>query len=212
MKKEVLIKNNDKVSKYLIEYDFEKLNKLRKEICINCGFRRHIHDKKVYFNYNKKDDFLIENYKSKNVGTKDYDYGSKDIYEIEYDIITEPKLSLMIKDFLDNKESDIFNLLINDNIIIEENNIFDDLIMSLKKQSLKYLEEDNIEKLKLIINDLENLVNDKIKNEKLNLDNQNNYVLKLKSLIKINKIDEMSIIEYNKFINFTDKIKVLEFK
>lgn len=208
---EYLIKENDKIVKYGITYDEKVLEKLRKDICINCGVRRHqIYNEigtKVY-----KEDFLIENFNSKFISTKEADSGYYDNYLLDYYLIDEPYLSKIIKEFINGKIINLVCLLHYNKI--EDNKYNFDLEIHKLRNMIKNCTKDEFvtTRTKSIVKKINDNLEEKKYNKKLNLVDQKDYICKLKSLIILNKKDEMSYEEYRKFISFTKKLQILEIK
>lgn len=208
---EYLIKENDKIVKYGITYDEKVLEKLRKDICINCGVRRHqIYNEigtKVY-----KEDFLIENFNSKFISTKEADSGYYDNYLLDYYLIDEPYLSKIIKEFVNGNIINLVCLLHYNKI--EDNKYDFDLEIHKLNNMIKNCTKDEFvtTRTKSIVKKINDNLEEKKYNKKLNLVDQKDYICKLKSLIVLNKKDEMSYEEYRKFISFTKKLQILEIK
>ena len=208
---EYLIKENDKIVKYGIEYNEDILNKLRKEICTKCGIRRHqIYNQigtKVY-----KEDFLIENFNSKFISTKEADSGYYDNYLLDYYLIDEPYLSKIIKEFINGNIINLVCLLHYNKI--EDNKYNFDLEIHKLRNMIKNCTKDEFvtTRTKSIVKKINDNLEEKEYNKKLNLVDQKDYICKLKSLIILNKKDEMSYEEYRKFISFTKKLQILEIK
>ena len=202
-----MIKENDKIVKYGIKYDENTLQRLRREICHKCGIRTHHVEEtagRLYY-----EDILVENLKSKFKYSKEYDYGYCNYYELDYNLIEEPYLSKIIKEFI---KGDIINLvlLIHYDILKDEKTNFDLENKRLKKILNLCIEKNDTYKLEQISKKIKNNLDNKKINEKLNLCDQKDYVLKLKSLLVVDKIDEMDYEEYKKFLSFTKKMKIME--
>ena len=205
-----LIRKNDKIVKYGITYDENVLEKLRREICKKCGIRHHKKEQTMS-SHIYKEDFLIENMSSKKIGKREEDYGSYDIYELDYYLIEEPYLSKIIKEFI-NGEIENLVLLIHYGIIKNEKTNFDLEIKQLKKKIDYYIKSDNLNSLNNVMEEIQTISYDKKYNKSLNLCDQNDYINKLKSIIIINEKEEMNYDEYEKFNKFTKKSKILEIK
>lgn len=207
---EYLIKENDKIVKYSIEYDIETLNKLRKEICIKCGIRKHIIEEqagtRIY-----KEDFLLENIKSEFIRKEAADYDYYEYYKMDYYLINEPSLSIIIKNFIKGDITDLV-ILLHYNILKDNKIDFDYENKQLMKRVDHYMKNDNIDKSNELLKQISENNNSKKYNKKLNLIDQKDYILKLKSLLIINKKDEMNYEDYRKFISFTKKLNILEIK
>lgn len=200
---EYIINENDKVVKYDIKYDIPTLQKLRKEISEKCGIRRHIKEEKIDKEI-AKEDFLIENLSIEDVEYKDY-Y----LYLLNYYLIEEPELSKIIKQFIDGNIEGLINL-IHFNILKDNKIDFDKENSELKRLVEYYKENNQLDRLDDILCRIKTNIEDKIYNERLNLSNQNEFILKLKSLLIINKLDEMDYDLYNKAMNFSKNVKILE--
>ena len=210
---EYIRKENDKLVKYNVNYDKSLLNEIRLDIIENCGIRKHISEDTDYPGY-LLDEKLVRNYSASETGkVREYDVEIRDIYHVEYDLITEPKLAYLIGSFLDSKDTTLLKYVLGDKEFIDTNaNSTLEYIYALRVDTIKnivdllnskkYKGKIEFHKLRLLIDGLEHLENDITLNEKLNLKDQVEYLDIIKEAITLTKVDEIDSDTYEKVMKF----------
>ncbi len=195
---EVYFKDKDKIKKYLVCYDEDKLNKLRKEIIDNCGLMSH----RVYEDsyggpnlYNQKYS-EIRNYKTpKFICNKDYDSSTESFYLYEYDLYEYPYLIKLIDRLIDNDTSCIFEIY---NFDSKKETSLDEEIAKrnseLSDMNLSFSAKEKI------LNDLKELYSQK----KLNKNRKpiEGYYLKLQEMLIFELVDEILIADVERVNEF----------
>ena len=101
---------DDKMVKYDVEYDLEKLDVLRYEIINLCGKREYVSYETDY--PNAQDHLLRENYREYPVGEKEYFEETRIVYRVEYNLIHEPILSILIRDFIQDNDPALLDYIL----------------------------------------------------------------------------------------------------
>lgn len=108
-------KQEDKIEKYLVEFDQEELQKLKIEIINNCSEITHReYDGTVEPNY--YDYLKIRNFKRRKIGTKEHNdslyYPNKTLYHFSFDEYEYPYLVTLIEKILAGKTEAILEIFI----------------------------------------------------------------------------------------------------
>jgi len=200
---------NDKVVKYDVSWDAEKLLVLYKEIVVRCGVREH---KSYSTDYLPRiPQLLMENYKEKVIGKKEYFEETRTFYHLEYNLIKEPSLAILIRQFLDNENHELLSALLSEEKIIENNDQSEidakELLGQLAEKLNSNSDHFEVKKITSQINEVD--YNIKL-NKSLNLLNQSDYIPKVKELFDFAIVDEIDLETYNRVIGFKNKIMTLK--
>lgn len=199
-------KNDDVIEKYQVNFDKEKIEKLKQEIINNCSFITHEEYESDYFPIlsNKN----IRNFTYTTTGKeKEYFEETRDIYHFSYDKYEPPYLVALINRLL-NDDSKVIDKILN--YEISSKSTIDDSI-ELTYQEFKRIDNENGTKRSEKLKELEDL----LKAKKLNINQQNIdlYYNQLIKLIKFNLIDSLPISELNRIesfleINLSSKVEI----
>lgn len=192
------VENNDKIEKYEIEFDKEKLKKLKIEIINKCSEITHKEYNNTiepnYFDYLK-----IRNYQSKQIGTVEgRDYApDKTLYHISYDEYIFPYLVTLIDRLLKN-DIEALNEIFNPSIEKEKIS-FTQRIENLSKEIDEINNFDTNKKITKL-QELQKL----IETQKLNSSQLpvSLYYTKVQELITFKYINSMKITEIEKTESF----------
>ena len=210
---EYIRKENDKIVKYNVNYDKKLLEEIRFEIIENCGVRTHVSEDTDYPGY-CLDERLVRNYTASETGEEiEYDVETRDVYHVEYDLITEPKLAYLIGSFLDSKDTTLLKYVTDSEEFVDTNTdstleykyaLRVETIKNIIKllNTNKYQGKTEIKKIKILLDGLEHLENDIALNEKLNLKDQVEYLDIIKEAITLTKVDEIDSDTYEKVMKF----------
>jgi len=202
------LKEKDKIIKYHIEYDVDKILQIRQDIIDNCSYIRH-------FNYISTDKHIdnvdrIRNLKIDlcNIKTKDKHGNLVDTFHIEYDLYTYPIWIEIIDHFLKGNSETINDIFkeIKPTISPEKKQILNCIkeqandLSNLSNLSNEYITI--IKKLQLLGVEYENICQKEQENIKQDI---NYHKKRLQESITFLKIDELSLSEYDRLLNFFDK-------
>ena len=203
MKKiEYTVKEGNEKVIYEATFDSSNLNNIRKDIIENCGLRNHISGDTDYPGLGLDFD-LIRNYKKKLTGdVQEYDTEIRDIYTEEYDLIEEPKLAGLLKDFIRYGDIKLIDYIYGNEVHKDSKNTieyFQNERVDLIKQAIsilekgKYDETINFSSLKSIIANIESISKNIDANKKANLKDETSYIDLIKSEITINEVARENI-------------------
>lgn len=190
--------NEDKIEKYEVTFDKEKIQQLNQEIIDNCSFIEHNEFESDYCP-RFTDRSLIKNFKSIMTSeTKEYFEETRDIYKYIYDEYKPPYLVTLVKNLLAGDKKAIDQIL---NYDTKEIITIDDKINRVNQKLISTSPTD-IKTKKELLERLEELLKTKEKNK--NQKSINTYYDKLISLINFDLVDSISISELNKIENFLE--------
>ena len=203
---EYIRKENGKMVKYEVEFNWSELEVIKRKIIKNCGIREHISYDTDFLEINNC--LLMENYTRKASETKDC-YGEKKVvYHVEYDFIHEPFLAKLI----DRKKIEIVEYLfwnkeIIDRDILDEYDRGKENLLTQLNELLLQKEKMDCAKAKMILDKIKELEEQDEINKKLNLEDQANYIDEMKKYVTINKVDELDVEIYDRVMNFSKVLK-----
>ena len=190
-------KNDDVIEKYQVDFDKEKIEKLKQEIINNCSFITHIEFESDYTP--RLSNEIIRNFKYTPTGKeREYFEETRKIYHYSYDRYEPPYLVTLINQLLNDNSKVIDQIL---NYEIPSKSTIDDSIDSAYKE-FKEIDPENVTKRAEKLKELEDL----LKAKKLNINQQNIdlYYKELMELIKFNLIDSLTLSELNKIESFLE--------
>ena len=190
-------KNDDVIEKYQVNFDKEKIEKLKQEIINNCSFITHIEFESDYTP--RLSNEIIRNFKYTPTGKeREYFEETRKIYHYSYDRYEPPYLVTLINQLLNDNSKVIDQIL---NYEIPSKSTIDDSIDSAYKE-FKEINPENVTKRAEKLKELEDL----LKAKKLNINQQNIdlYYKELMELIKFNLIDSLTLSELNKIESFLE--------
>ncbi len=207
-----IIKVDNNMVKYSVDYDEELLRTIKSEIIDKCGFRQHLSYDTVFLdNYKDYNSIYIRNFKK--TDTKKLDNFGRKIYHVEYDEIERPMLVSAIDSFLAKDSQKILEYICGDDSFkksdadnkikeLYERKIV--LVYSIKKllDTVITNDKEKFEELGMRIKELENIMDNIDLNKNLNLKNQVNYLDLLKESFTLTKLDEIDYNTYQKVMNF----------
>ena len=192
-------KNDDVIEKYQVNFDKEKIKKLKQEIINNCSFITHIECESDYTPILSNE--IVRNFTYTPTGKeREYFEETRDIYHYSYDRYEPPYLVALINQLLLlNDNSKVIDQLFNYETASKWT--IDDKI-ELAYKEFKEIDPENATKKVEKLKELENL----LKAKKLNINQQNIdlYYNQLIELIKFNLIDSLPINELNKIESFLE--------
>lgn len=192
-------KNDDVIEKYQVNFDKEKIKKLKQEIINNCSFITHIECESDYTPILSNE--IVRNFTYTPTGKeREYFEETRDIYHYSYDRYEPPYLVALINQLLLlNDNSKVIDQILN--YEIASKSTIDDKI-ELAYKEFKEIDPENATKKVEKLKELENL----LKAKKLNINQQNIdlYYNQLIELIKFNLIDSLPINELNKIESFLE--------
>ena len=192
-------KNDDVIEKYQVNFDKEKIKKLKQEIINNCSFITHIEYESDCAPILSNE--IVRNFTYTPTGKeKEYFEETRDIYHYSYDRYEPPYLVALINQLLLlNDNSKVIDQILN--YEIASKSTIDDKI-ELAYKEFKEIDPENATKKAKKLKELENL----LKAKKLNINQQNIdlYYNQLIELIKFNLIDSLPINELNKIESFLE--------
>ena len=199
-------KNNNVIEKYQVNFDKEKIEKLKNEIINNCSFITHREYESDYAPILA--DKIIRNFTYTPTGKeREYFEETRDIYHYSYDEYKPPYLVELINQLL-NDNSKVIDQILNYEISLKS--AIDDSI-DLAYQEFNRIDNENITKKTEKLKELEDL----LKAKELNMNQQNIdlYYNQLIGLIKFNLIDSLPISELGRIesfleINLSNKVKI----
>ena len=190
-------KNDDVIEKYQIDFDKEKIKKLKQEIINNCSLIKHIEYESDYTPILSNE--IVKNFTYTRTGKeREYFEETRDIYHYSYDRYEPPYLVELINQLLNDNSKVIDQIL---NYEISSESTIDDSI-ELAYKEFKEIDPENVTKKAEKLKELEDL----LKAKKLNINQQNIdlYYKELIELIKFNLIDSLPINELNKIESFLE--------
>lgn len=191
-----LKRNNDMVEKYKVDFDKERIEKLKNEIVNKCSFIEH----KEYESdsYISIDVNTVKNFMCNLIGKKEYFEEVRDVYFYQYDEYNPPYLVELINRLLKDDSSAIEEIL---NYDISHELSIDDKIALVNKEFIK-IDSKDITKRKEKLKEIERL----LKVQELNKDQQNIefYYDQLIGLINFDLIDSISISKISRVESFLE--------
>ncbi len=191
-----LKRNNDVVEKYKVDFDKERIEKLKNEIVNKCSFIEH----KEYESdsYISIDVNTVKNFMCNLIGKKEYFEEVRDVYFYQYDEYNPPYLVELINRLLKDDSSAIEEIL---NYDISHELSIDDKIALVNKEFIK-IDSKDITKRKEKLKEIERL----LKVQELNKDQQNIefYYDQLIGLINFDLIDSISISKISRVESFLE--------
>ena len=195
------IQDEDKIKKYNITYDRNKILDLKQSVIEECSEIKSIESTSIEYPFIKENDYVsFHNIKSLCVGVKETKEGNKQIYKYTCDKYYHPYLVVLI-DRLLNDDPKVIEEIINLNGINETNDFdeitkrIDDIIMNINNI------KDINEKLD-ITSELYSLLERKIKI--INTKPIKEYYYRLQKLIHFELEGEISYKEYQSIQKFFD--------
>ena len=190
-------KNDDVIEKYQIDFDKEKIKKLKQEIINNCSLIKHIEYESDYTPILSNE--IVKNFTYTRTGKeREYFEETRDIYHYSYDRYEPPYLVELINQLLNDNSKIIDQIL---NYEISSESTIDDSI-ELAYKEFKEIDPENVTKKAEKLKELEDLL--KAKNYNINQQNIDLYYKELIELIKFNLIDSLPINELNKIESFLE--------
>ena len=190
-------KNDDVIEKYQIDFDKEKIKKLKQEIINNCSLIKHIEYESDYTPILSNE--IVKNFTYTRTGKeREYFEETRDIYHYSYDKYEPPYLVELINQLLNDNSKVIDQIL---NYEISSESTIDDSI-ELAYKEFKEIDPENVTKKAEKLKELEDLL--KAKNYNINQQNIDLYYKELIELIKFNLIDSLPINELNKIESFLE--------
>jgi hypothetical protein len=189
--------NDDVIEKYLVNFDKEEIEKLKKKIIDDCSFIKH----KEYKSDSSPrfDDKFIKNFEClPTEEKKEYFEETKEIYQYSYDEYIPPYLVELIDELLNGNSKVIDKIL---NYDISTKSTIDDKINLVNQEFIKMPPED-ITKRKLKLKELEDLLKEKELNE--GQQSIKSYYEKLIELIRFDIVDLISISELSRIESFLE--------
>lgn len=191
-----LKRNNDVVEKYKVDFDKERIEKLKNEIVNKCSFIEH----KEYESdsYISIDVNTVKNFMCNLIGKKEYFEEVRDVYFYQYDEYNPPYLVELINRLLKDDSSAIEEIL---NYDISHELSIDDKIALVNKEFIK-IDSKDITKRKEKLKEIERL----LKVQELNKDQQSIefYYNQLIGLINFDLIDSISISKISRVESFLE--------
>lgn len=191
-----LKRNNDVVEKYKVDFDKERIEKLKNEIVNKCSFIEH----KEYESdsYISIDVNTVKNFMCNLIGKKEYFEEVRDVYFYQYDEYNPPYLVELINRLLKDDSSAIEEIL---NYDISHELSIDDKIALVNKEFIK-IDSKDITKRKEKLKEIERL----LKVQELNKDQQSIefYYDQLIGLINFDLIDSISISKISRVESFLE--------
>lgn len=180
-------KQDDKVKKYDVFYDREKLEDLKDRIINNCSYVKHIKTETINpYSIKGTLDYEIRNLTYKENPPIDRFDHFEDNYDVEYDKVTYPKLVGIIYSFLRNEVSAIDDL---SKYTVEDLTSFLASKIESLDDEINNISNKEIAKKRAKLEELEGLINDAKLNE--NKQSTEEYFEELKQLITAQYIDEI---------------------
>ena len=190
-------KNDDVIEKYQMDFDKEKIKKLKQEIINNCSLIKHIEYESDYTPILSNE--IVKNFTYTRTGKeREYFEETRDIYHYSYDRYEPPYLVELINQLLNDNSKVIDQIL---NYEISSESTIDDSI-ELAYKEFKEIDPENVTKKAEKLKELEDLL--KAKNYNINQQNIDLYYKELIELIKFNLIDSLPINELNKIESFLE--------
>ena len=190
-------KNDDVIEKYQIDFDKEKIKKLKQEIINNCSLIKHIEYESDYTPILSNE--IVKNFTyTRTRKEREYFEETRDIYHYSYDRYEPPYLVELINQLLNDNSKVIDQIL---NYEISSESTIDDSI-ELAYKEFKEIDPENVTKKAEKLKELEDLL--KAKNYNINQQNIDLYYKELIELIKFNLIDSLPINELNKIESFLE--------
>ena len=191
-----LKRNNDVAEKYKVDFDKERIEKLKNEIVNKCSFIEH----KEYESdsYISIDVNTVKNFMCNLIGKKEYFEEVRDVYFYQYDEYNPPYLVELINRLLKDDSSAIVEIL---NYDISHELSIDDKIALVNKEFIK-IDSKDITKRKEKLKEIERL----LKVQELNKDQQSIefYYDQLIGLINFDLIDSISISKISRVESFLE--------
>lgn len=188
-------KKDDKIDKYDVYKDSKELSRLKKIIIDNCSEITHVKEYNVINVPNKKGDlFEIRNLEKKLIDKPEFDSVR---YDLEYDVYSYPYL-IRIIDGLLSGNSDMMKYLYQD--FSREIVPINEQISTICDRIMEVKDEEEIEKLKLRLKDLE-----KIKDLNINQKDPLIYYFKVQDCIELKHIGSIDISAIIKAYDFFDE-------
>lgn len=191
-----LKRNNDVAEKYKVDFDKERIEKLKNEIVNKCSFIEH----KEYESdsYISIDVNTVKNFMCNLIGKKEYFEEVRDVYFYQYDEYNPPYLVELINRLLKDDSSAIEKIL---NYDISHELSIDDKIALVNKEFIK-IDSKDITKRKEKLKEIERL----LKVQELNKDQQSIefYYDQLIGLINFDLIDSISISKISRVESFLE--------
>lgn len=191
-----LKRNNDVAEKYKVDFDKERIEKLKNEIVNKCSFIEH----KEYESdsYISIDVNTVKNFMCNLIGKKEYFEEVRDVYFYQYDEYNPPYLVELINRLLKDDSSAIEEIL---NYDISHELSIDDKIALVNKEFIK-IDSKDITKRKEKLKEIERL----LKVQELNKDQQSIefYYDQLIGLINFDLIDSISISKISRVESFLE--------
>ena len=197
-----VIKNDETINKYQINFDKEEIEKIKKRIINNCSKRTHVIKESTL-----KPSELINNplcerishLKKKNTRrTTSYSDTSEDkiVYEYDYILITYPHLVFLVDKLLNDDETAIYNIM---DYKVEYPINYDELLIQENEKIHKFV-DNNLEEVIKKVENLKSLLEEKELNK--NQQSTEIYYNQLIGLIKFNLIDSLQISELERIESF----------
>lgn len=186
---------NERIEKYEVKVDIEKLKKLREEIKYSCSRRKHRTTTGTRFWNN--DEFVI-NFHSKPIGWIEYNDGPDERnYEYTYDELIPPKLIKIIDGILKGSISSLIELFTSDESKDEVN--FEEEI-NLQLKTIESISDTDIDKKIKALEELKKIYSNQKENKSIKKVSE--YYDKVKDLIIFNKLGSVSLKQTQNILSF----------
>ena len=185
----------DKLFKYNVLFNKDKIEELKDEIIDNCSFIKHV---ELDSDYGPSVDFnLIRNYRCYDTG-KDMEYFEevRSIYHYSYDLLEPTRLVYLINALLNGNPEAIDEIM---NYHIYKTSKIDRDIKA-KKKEFDNLASNNIKKKKEVLKELEGLI--KLKDLNKNQVSEEEYYKQLLNLIKFDLVDIVNLGDVHRMERF----------
>ena len=198
----IYVKEDNKIKKYEVEVDKDKLTQARIKIIINCSYLTHIQKKVREEDLPNEFDYLTyRNFNKEHLGIQEtndfFSSGWTNVYRVTYDKAEFPEVIKLIDSILDGNYDDVISLLnYKEPKKAKEKNKLDISISSIEEANMAKEKADEI---------IKKLYDEKLNEKRISVDE---FIDKVRESIKLILVDEISIDDFNKIYNFVDdKIK-----
>ena len=212
MKKiEYTVKEGNEKVIYEATFDPNNLIDIRKNIIEYVGISDHVSGDTDYPGFGLDFD-LVRNYRVKPTEeVMEYDTEVRDVYHVDYDLIKEPDLAVLIKNFITCGDTELIDYIYSDaphkdskgsieNLQTERISLIDQATSILNRG--KYDEDINFDTFDDIITNIKSITKNINVNKKRNLKNEADYFDLIKKEITIKEVGRMDIKTYEKAKKF----------
>ncbi len=194
----IYVKEDNKIKKYEVEIDKDKLKQARIKIIINCSYLTHVERKVREEDLPNEFDYLTyRNFNKEHLGIQDtndfFSSGWTNVYRVTYDKAEFPEIIKLIDRVLDGNYDDVISLLnYKEKKKEKEKNKVDISISSIEEAKKAKEKADEI---------IKKLYDEKLNEKRLSVDE---FMDKVKDSIKLILVDEIELDDFNKIYNFVD--------